>query len=96
MHDTFSMTQQVVLKNSFAIAVIVVLQLVTPTAVAVGCLEVAVLFYGGLAPGANVHVLALIVALVTLVLDRTRMGLLSDPATARENPVRDHAQAAPR
>ena len=64
------MTQPVVLKNSFAIAVIVLLQMVTPAVVAVGCLYVVVLSYGGLAVNANVHVLALIVALLTLLLLR--------------------------
>jgi putative colanic acid biosysnthesis UDP-glucose lipid carrier transferase len=60
------LTQPVVVGNSFAVALIAALQLVVPSAVAVGCLYAVVFAYGGLAAGANVHVLALFVALLTL------------------------------
>jgi Undecaprenyl-phosphate glucose phosphotransferase len=66
------MTQPVVLKNSFAIAFVALLQLVTPAAVAVGCLYAVVYTYGGLAEGANLHVLALLVGLLTLLLLRAQ------------------------
>jgi putative colanic acid biosynthesis UDP-glucose lipid carrier transferase len=64
------MTPPVVLTNSIAIALIALLQLVTPAVVAVGCLYIVVFAFGGLGPNANVHVLALFVAMVTLLLLR--------------------------
>jgi putative colanic acid biosynthesis UDP-glucose lipid carrier transferase len=68
------MTQAVVLKNSFAIAVIALLKLAMPALVAVGSLYAVVSSYGGFATRANVHGLALFVGMLTLLLLRPQQN----------------------
>jgi putative colanic acid biosynthesis UDP-glucose lipid carrier transferase len=61
------MTEPVILKNSFVIALIALAQAVTPAIVAVGCLYMVIFAYG-IPPADYFHVMALIVALLTIFL----------------------------
>lgn len=83
------MAQPVFQGNGFAIATIALLQAITPAAVAVGCLYIAVSLYHGFVPYANVHILALIVALLALLLLRPQRDGNGPPVSD----LRQHASS---